>query len=238
MKGLYNKNELAFALTWIAAYVIGISAADVLSEEFGMLKVVTLPVALLLSLVIYAWIRKNKLQQYYGLRPIAAVDYRKYLYFMPLLVLSTANLWNGTVFEHSFPDAFLFIASMVFIGFLEEVIFRGFLFKALSKKSIRSALLISSVTFGMGHIVNLLNGAAFLPTLLQIGYATAIGFLFTVLFMKTKSLWPGILAHAVINATSLFAVEGNKSVQFISSLVLVFLSLGYALYLLRVVPEK
>ena len=157
---------------------------------------------------------------------------------MPLFVLLTANLWNGVVFEHSFLETALFIASMVFIGFLEEVIFRGYLFKALSKKSIRSALLISSITFGMGHIVNLLNGAAFLPTLLQIGYATAIGFLFTVLFLKTKSLWPGIFAHAFINASSIFAVAGDGSVQIIGGLVMVVLSVGYALYLLKFLPQK
>jgi membrane protease YdiL (CAAX protease family) len=229
---------LVFALIWIGVYVIGISIADSLSEQFGILKVATVPVALVLSLFLYGWIRKNNLKQYYGLRPVASADYRKYLYFLPLLVLSTANLWNGMVFEHAFLETFLFIVCMLFIGFLEEVIFRGFLFKALSRKNVRSALLISSVTFGMGHIVNLLNGADFLPTLLQIGYATAIGFLFTVLFMKTKSLWPGILAHAIINATSLFAVEGNGSIQLISSLVMVVLSVGYALYLLRVVPEN
>lgn len=237
MERLYKKNELFFALMWIAVYVIGISTADGLSEEIGILKVITLPVVLVLSFFLYGWIRKNKLQQYYGLWPVASTDYRKYLYFLPLLVLLTANLWNGVVFEHSFLETVLFVVCMLFIGFLEEVIFRGFLFKALSRKSIHSAMLISSVTFGMGHIVNLLNGEDFVPTLLQIGYATAIGFLFTVLFMKTKSLWPGILAHAVINATSLFAVEGDGSVQLISSLVMVFISVGYALYLLRVVPE-
>ena len=238
MQNIYKKNELVFALIWIGVYVIGISIADSLSEQFGILKVVTVPVALVLSLFLYGWIRKNKLKQYYGLRQVASVDYRKYLYFLPLLVLATANLWNGMVFEHAFLDTFLFIVCMLFIGFLEEIIFRGFLFKALSRKNVRSALLISSVTFGMGHIVNLLNGADFLPTLLQIGYATAIGFLFSVLFLKTKSLWPGILAHAVINATSLFAVEGNGSIQLISSLVMVVLSVGYALYLLRIVPES
>ena len=238
MQNIYKKNELFFALIWIAVYVLSISAADGLSEEFGILKVITLPVALVLSFFLYGWIRKNKLQQYYGLRRITSIDFRKYLYFLPLLVLSTANFWNSAVFEHSFLETALFIASMVFIGFLEEVIFRGFLFKALSKKNIRSALLISSITFGMGHIVNLLNGAAFLPTLLQIGYATAIGFLFTVLFLKTKSLWPGIFAHAFINASSIFAVAGDGSVQIIGGLVMVVLSVGYALYLLKFLPQK
>ena len=238
MQNIHKKNELFFALIWIAVYVIGISTADGFSEEIGILKVITLPVALVLSFFLYGWIRKNKLQQYYGLRRITSIDFRKYLYFLPLLVLSTANFWNGAVFEQSFLETALFIASMLCIGFLEEVIFRGCLFKALSRKSIRSATLISSVTFGIGHIVNLLNGADFLPTLLQIGYASAIGFLFTVLFIKTKSLWPGIIAHAFINATSLFAVEGNGSVQLVSSLVMVFISVGYALYLSRLVPEN
>lgn len=238
MQNIYKKNELFFALIWIAVYVLSISAADGLSEEIGILKVITLPVALVLSFFLYGWIRKNKLQQYYGLRRITSIDFRKYLYFLPLLLLSTANFWNGAVFEHSLLETALFIASMLFIGFLEEVIFRGFLFKALSRKSIRSATLISSVTFGMGHIVNLLNGAAFLPTLLQIGYATAIGFLFTVLFLKTKSLWPGIFAHAFINASSIFAVAGDGSVQIIGGLVMVVLSVGYALYLLKFLPQK
>ena len=63
MQNIYKKNELFFALIWIAVYVLSISAADGLSEEFGILKVITLPVALVLSFFLYGWIRKNKLQQ-------------------------------------------------------------------------------------------------------------------------------------------------------------------------------
>jgi hypothetical protein len=38
---------------------------------------------------------------------------------------------------------------------IEEVIFRGFLFKALQKDKLSVAIIVSSVTFGFGHIVNL-----------------------------------------------------------------------------------
>ena len=79
MQNIYKKNELFFALIWIAVYVLSISAADGLSEEIGILKVITLPVALVLSFFLYGWIRKNKLQQYYGLRRITSIDFRKYL---------------------------------------------------------------------------------------------------------------------------------------------------------------
>ena len=64
---------------------------------------------------------------------------------------------------------------MINIGFLEEIIFRGFLFKMLEKDNVKTAIIVSSITFGMGHIVNLLNGADLVPTLLQVCYALAIG---------------------------------------------------------------
>ena len=37
MQNIYKKNELVFALIWIGVYVIGISIADSLSEQFVIL---------------------------------------------------------------------------------------------------------------------------------------------------------------------------------------------------------
>ena len=48
---------------------------------------------------------------------------------------------------------------MLCVGFFEEVIFRGLLFQALAKENIETAVSVSSVTFGLGHILNLLNGS-------------------------------------------------------------------------------
>lgn len=46
---------------------------------------------------------------------------------------------------------------MINIGFLEEIIFRGILYKSIEKDNKKLAIIISSVTFGIGHIVNLLK---------------------------------------------------------------------------------
>ena len=51
------------------------------------------------------------------------------------------------------------IILMLCVGFIEEVIFRGFLFKAIAKDNVKTAIIISSVTFGVGHLVNLVNGS-------------------------------------------------------------------------------
>ena len=123
---------------------------------------------------------------------------------------------------------------MLCVGFIEEIIFRGFLFKALYNDNVKLAIVISSVTFGIGHIVNLLNGKDLIPTLLQVCYAIAIGFLFTIIFYKGKSLLPCIIAHSFVNSSSVFAVE-NSLMKFhvISSAVLCIISLSYALWILK-----
>ena len=76
------------------------------------------------------------------------------------------NLWNGVTMKLSVLETVLYILSMLCVGFIEEIIFRGFLFKALCKDNIKQAIAISSITFGVGHIVNLLNGKELIPTLL------------------------------------------------------------------------
>ena len=96
---------------------------------------------------------------------------------------------------------------MLNIGFIEEIIFRGFLFRMMAKSNLRSAVIVSALTFGVGHIVNLLNGAELIPTLLQIAYAVSIGFLFVVLFHKSGSLIPCIVTHSLVNALSVFNAE-------------------------------
>lgn len=132
-------------------------------------------------------------------------------------------------------ETVLYVISMLCVGFLEEVIFRGFLFKALCKDNIKQAIIIFSVTFGFGHIVNLLNGRDILETLIQMCYAVAIGFLFTIIFYKGKSLLPCIIAHSVINSLSAFSNEGVTTIQkhLIGCIFLCVVSVGYALYILK-----
>ena len=81
------------------------------------------------------------------------------LFYIPLIVLLTVNLWYGVAMNTSPLEMVLYILSMLCVGFLEEMIFRGFLFQAMVKDGVKSAIIVSSVTFGIGHIVNLINGS-------------------------------------------------------------------------------
>ena len=135
-------------------------------------------------------------------------------------------------------EVVLFVISMIGVGFLEELIFRGFLFKAMCRDNVKSAIVVSSLTFGFGHIVNLLRGAELAENLMQLIYASAIGFCFTVLFYVGRSIIPCIIVHALVNSTSIFGVDGNATLQIITTIIITVVSVAYGVYLLRRSPKE
>ncbi len=241
IKKLYQKSELWFAIVWIVAYVVLASIGDNLSDKTGVLKAVTLPVLIALSAVLFFFVKKNGLSEKYGLcKP--QLSGAEMLFYFPLIVLLTANLWYGVALNTSVAETLLYILSMLCVGFLEEMIFRGFLFNAMSVNGVKSAIAVSSITFGMGHIVNLINGsgADLLSNLLQVVYAAAIGFAFVMIYHKTKSLIPCILTHSIFNALSIFSDEAVITPQrnIVSGVLLAVIAGGYALYIALAVKDK
>lgn len=241
LKKLYEKSEIWFAVAWIIAYVVLASTGDNISADLGIDKIVTLPVLIAMSAILYFFVRKNSLTEKYGLcKP--QLPAAKMLYYIPLLVLLTANLWYGVAMNMSPLETVLYILSMFCVGFLEELIFRSLLFQAMAKDGVRSAIIVSSVTFGIGHIVNLINGsgAELLPNLLQVMYAMAIGFAFVMTYCRTRSLMPCIIVHSVFNGLSAISNEAAMTPprQIISGVLLAVIAGGYALYLALAVKEE
>ena len=240
LKKLYEKSEIWFALVWIVAYVVLASTGDNVSEGLGISKILTLPILVVLSVSLYFFVRKNGLTEKYGLcKP--RLPAAKMLFYTPLLLLLTANLWYGVSLNQSPLETVLYVLSMFCVGFLEEIIFRGLLFQAMAKDGVKPAILISSITFGIGHIVNLINGSGveLLPNLLQVMYAIAIGFAFVLIYCRTKSLIPCIVVHCVFNGLSAFANEAAMTPQrqIVSGVLLAVIAGGYALYLALAVRE-
>ncbi|MDE5966894.1 MAG: CPBP family intramembrane metalloprotease [Lachnospiraceae bacterium] len=233
MNKLYDKNELHFSLVWIGLYVVLLSVGDSISAFIGIPKLVTALICIILTAFLYLWIHKNNLEEKYGLCKLKG-EPKQYLYFIPLLLLVSVNLWWGINHNLSLLEIVFFVLSMLCVGFLEEVIFRGFLFKAICQTNENRAIIISGVTFGFGHIVNLLNGRDVFSTLLQICYAVAIGILFTIIFYKGKSLWPCIITHSAINSLS-FLNQNQLTMQrhIAVSVFLCVVSIGYTVYILK-----
>lgn len=232
MRKLFEISEIWFAVMWIIIYVVGCSTADSISESIGIPKLVTAVFASVLSVILFLFAKRNDLMHYFGLCRLQGSG-RQFLYFLPLIMVSSVNFWNGVSCNQSASEVVLFVISMIGVGFLEELIFRGFLFKAMSRDNVKSAIVVSSLTFGFGHIVNLLRGAELAENLCQLIYASAIGFCFTVLFFVGKSIIPCIIVHAVVNSTSFFGVEGNLTLQIITTIIITVVCVAYGVYLLQ-----
>ena len=237
---LYQKSELCFSIIWIITYVVFASIGDNISTSIGILKIITLPILLVISIGLFIFITKNKLSKKYGLcKP--EIPSSKMLYYIPLLILLTVNLWYGVSFNFTLIETILYISSMICVGFIEEIIFRGLLFNAIAKDSIKMAIIISSITFGIGHIVNLINGsnAQILETLLQVIYAIVTGFTFVMIYYKTKSLLPCIFTHCIFNSLSAFSNDAilTPKNQIISSILIIIITGSYALYIVLTLKE-
>ena len=222
MTKLYKKNETAFAILWIVAYVVLSSLADQLSATAGIMKSVTAVLHIAMSLILFFWIRNN---------------------YLPLIIIASTDFWGGIKLRYGFPEALLYFISMCCVGFLEEVIFRGLLFRAMEKDNLKTAVIVSSLTFGIGHIVNLFNGSGRDPasSMIQIVFAVLVGFVLVLIFYHGRSLISCILFHSANNALKVFSTEGNldPKTEMVLNLVLIVVVLGgYSLYLVRAFSQN
>lgn len=238
MNKLFQKNEIWFAIVFIIIYVVGSSVADVISASIGITKLITLAFDIVLSLCLFLFIKNNHLNRYFGLcRP--QYPAARFLYYFPLIVLASVNIWFGVQMNMPVADAICYVGSMLFVGFLEELIFRGLLFNAMRKDNVETAIIVTSILFGIGHIVNLFNGRGMelVANICQVVYAAAIGFLFVTIFYKGGSLWPCIITHSIVNAMSTFANDTVAArYQIPIAMVMVVIAMAYALILWRTIP--
>ena len=233
---LYKKGEILFSLIWIGIYCFSMSFADILSEKIGINSIFSLPVIIILSLILLTFIYKNNLNIKYGLcKP--AIPPSKMLFYIPLLILLTVNLRHGIVPNLSIIETLLYIFTMLCVGFYEEILFRGLLFNAMLKDNRNAAVFVSSITFGLGHIINLVNGSGISVTenILQIVSAIAVGYLFVVIYQKSKSLTPCIITHGLFNSLSAFANESTTTAsEIFSCIFIVLLSVIYSVLIIRI----
>lgn len=225
IKRLFEKHETLFCVALIVLYVAVNSAC---LQSFGTTDIRCALVNTVFSVLLIGLTLHLKRASYYGLQCVK--EPKKYIYFLPLALLASVNLWGGIHVNNTASEILFHVVTMINVGFIEEMIFRGYLYRMMEKSNPKSAAIVSAVTFGIGHIVNLLNGAELVPTLLQLCYAVAIGWLFVVIFRKSKSLVPCIITHAVLNALSVFSAESDV-LNYAGSALLVAVSLGYAAYI-------
>lgn len=225
--------ELCVALIWIVVYAIVSYIAIFLSETIQIPNSITAIayVALCAVIVIILW--KRKKLKYYGFNSLKVLNSKNLLYYIPLIIVSSVNLWSGIHINDSLPQFLLITICMVCVAFIEEVIFRSFLMKALMNKSSVLSIIVSSSLFGLIHFLNIFVGADLISTILQVCYAMAFGFMCTAFFYKTDNIIPCIICHGVGNALDIFLPEDlSITMQCVGCIAIIVFGVSYGIYLL------
>lgn len=125
----------------------------------------------------------------------------EYLGFVdPLPIFNLPDEFSG---DHAI--VLHFIAIAIVPAFCEEILFRGVVLSNLMPYGKASAIVISSVLFGLMHG----NAKQFL-------YATAAGIIMGCVYVMTESIWCSILIHFINNTISVlqFAVVDRFSEEY------------------------
>jgi membrane protease YdiL (CAAX protease family) len=143
--------------------------------------------------VLFFCVRKKSLSEL-GFRKTRSGSLKEIYYAAPLLVIALSALLAGIgIHEVKLALAKLFLA--IAVGFAEEIYFRGILCGIWKKRGAKTAVLVSSILFGMAHLMNIANGADLGYTLCQMAFAFLDGVALALIFLITESLWPCIFLH-------------------------------------------
>lgn len=245
MKKLYDKSEVTFAVVLIVIYVVGMSLLQSVSEMVGIEYFAEIFFAAAFAVVLFVFIKKNGLTEHIGLcRP--EVPAGKMLFYIPPVLIASLGAIFGVGLQYPVPSLICHTVTMLFVGFIEEVLFRGFLFRGMAKTNLTAAVIVSSLTFGIGHIVNLLNGYSIFDSVTQIIYAVSVGFMLAVILIRSGSLIPCIVFHSLNNILTGFAsgkilVDAAGSEETAEIIVIaagLVIAVLYMLYVLKFTPKR
>lgn len=234
MNKLMERNAVRHAVIWIVLYVLMVNVGEMLSEKTQTVSSVTSVFVILFSLLLLNYLKKNHWIGKFGLKKITKEDFEKTLLYLPLVFIALIQFINGIDRSISIETLRISCLLMIGVGFIEELIFRGFLMDAIWKKSgMTRAILISGISFGLGHIVNLFRGYGYIEQLTQILLAIGIGIVLALLVAITKNLVPGILFHIIFNISGTISNQSDTVLVPYILISILVVCVGYSLYLMK-----
>ncbi|RAX48670.1 hypothetical protein DQ353_14145 [Arthrobacter sp. AQ5-05] len=199
MSKLQDTKPLGHALIWVAVYIVVVNIGDFLGEEIGFPGLTSLAL-LALSIVLVFYLRIGGRLAFYGIRPPLPGTPPSALFYVPLFAITFLQYAKGFASDLDLRSIVYALVLVAGVGFIEELLFRGFLLQALrARASVTRAIVISGVTFGIGHIVNLMRGYSLTEQVLQLVAAVLIGIALAYGAVLTGSILPGVAFHALFN---------------------------------------
>ncbi len=136
------------------------------------------------------------------------------------------------------PTLAAYAVLVVAVALNEETWFRGIVFAILRARSTRTAVVGSSVLFGVLHLANLAGGADLGSSVLQVAFAALFGLVAAQLLVLTGSLWPAIAWHAAWNFVTFIGGDATDTRSLVGLGAACLVMLGYAVFLGRRTPSR
>jgi membrane protease YdiL (CAAX protease family) len=157
---------------------------------------------LIVIIVKFNWLKKSLLttsyKDWYGKWWLGALP-------ITLIVCLSLSQVNWTILEFSISNLFSWIYLNFSTAIFEEVLMRGICFYVLysawkdQNNGLMKAAICQAVIFGLAHYGNLAK-EPFMIVSLQVTFATLVGIGFAGILVYSRSLWPPIIIHFLINS--------------------------------------
>lgn len=219
MKKLYESKAVLHSLIWLALYIvlntITGNIAEAMLIESHMISAIP---NLILAFICFLYLKRTGIAKDIGLLTKPTERSSVMLYYVPLLVLPLLNLIYGLNTSLSTTEIAFILAMYISVGFIEEIIFRGLMFKALLKKWNRYIVVaFISLTFAIGHIVSMVAiGQSATDTTLQIVNAFIVGFMFMAVILASGNLTICIITHILYNFFASISMVGYTHTEIIT----------------------
>jgi uncharacterized protein len=233
MIGFVSRHPIIFS---VLAVFLAVVVIQMLGAGLPYLKLSQLAIQLTIEgmlcgyvislLVLLKWWREAGFKQ--------AISRPKLLAYLPLLFLPIAVLVTNGFKPASASEMILFTFFTLLVGFAEEGLLRGVVLRAMVPSGITRAVVLSSLLFGLGHLINILEGASPATTIVQITYSTLLGIGFAGARLYTGTIWPVIVVHTLIDfvdvASRGFVLAPPQSLTLAGAIVPILITGLYALY--------
>ncbi len=213
-----HQRKLMFpALFWLGLYLLLSTVMGNIAQTDQQLYLFSALPQLVLALLCFFYLYQTGLSAQIGLTTPAIEKTTTMLYYLPLLLVSCFSLLYGLRTNLSSLTILAFLGMYSGVGFMEEVIFRGLMFDALSRKwNHILVIFFISLTFAIGHIISIVVvEMSVFENFLQIVNAFVVGILFMIVMVSSRNLKACIFAHILYNFLSSISNVGNTPIKII-----------------------
>lgn len=226
-----------FLLTWDTGSAVAITrhARFLLGDELSLYLIIKSGFVIVLALLITAFGAWRRLGY------LGGSGWRLWVLMLPAWLSAALSLAHGAAdIPASRCLGWLGLGILIALG--EETIFRGAVLTAFEGRGPRVAIIVSSILFGLIHLVGIGGGVDIRMVVAQMVYATGLGISFAWVRIASGSIWPCVIAHAVMDGIGLVAADGvgnalrYDSDRYPAALASAAASLGWGIFLLRRPP--